>query len=320
MKTHGKFLLIFASCMVILGSILFVVAMSINGWDFTKLNIRNFQTNVHEITSDFNSIQLETDTADINFKLSSDGKCKVVCYEEEKTNHLVTVKDGILKITEQNQKEWYDYLGLNFGNSKVTVYLPQSSFDSLILNADTSDVVIDKELSFLNLDIRLSTGDAKIYSNVTNTAKIVSSTGDITIQNNSIGALDLSLTTGDVDIMNVTCQGEIKIKITTGDVDLMNVTCSKLTTTGDTGDLEMTNVIATQSFNIERDTGEVNFERCDAGEIYIETDTGDVKGSLLTPKIFMITTDTGDVRVPSTTSGGICKIITDTGDVKVTIN
>ena len=83
--------------------------------------------------------------------------------------------------------------------------------------------------------------------------------------------------------------------------------------------LEMNKVLATDGFFIERSTGDVELEDCDAEEISIETDTGDVSGSLLTEKIFFVSTDTGDVEVPKSTSGGRCEITTDTGDVEIAI-
>lgn len=43
-------------------------------------------------------ISMNTDTADIIFALSDDGKCKVECREEENAKHSVTVKDGTLVV------------------------------------------------------------------------------------------------------------------------------------------------------------------------------------------------------------------------------
>ena len=81
----------------------------------------------------------------------------------------------------------------------------------------------------------------------------------------------------------------------------------------------MKNVIAEDKFDIERSTGDVKFEKCDAAELFIETDTGSVKGSLLTEKIFLVETDTGSIEVPKSVSGGRCEIETDTGNVKIGI-
>jgi hypothetical protein len=40
---------------------------------------------------------------------------------------------------------------------------------------------------------------------------------------------------------------------------------------------------------------------------------------LYSEKIFFTETDTGDIRVPKSTSGGVCEIKTDTGDITFTI-
>ena len=86
---------------------------------------------------------------------------------------------------------------------------------------------------------------------------------------------------------------------------------------GDTGDILLSHVIATERLSIERGTGDVKVESCDAAEIFIETDTGDVTGTLLSDKVFVVETDTGRIDVPKTSNGGRCEIITDTGDILI---
>ena len=139
------------------------------------------------------------------------------------------------------------------------------------------------------------------------------------IEDTTAEKVNISLTTGRIEISNLDCKGELKLNTTTGDTKLYKVNCGNLVSTATTGDLEMSEVMASGSFSIERDTGDVEFDKCDAQEIFIETDTGDVDGSLLTEKIFFVTTDTGDVEVPKTASGGRCEITTDTGDIKIDI-
>ncbi len=78
-------------------------------------------------------------------------------------------------------------------------------------------------------------------------------------------------------------------------------------------------MIAGEQFSIDRSTGDVRFDRCDAPELLIKTDTGDVRGSLLSEKVFITQTDTGRVNVPKTVTGGTCQITTNTGDIKIEI-
>ena len=70
---------------------------------------------------------------------------------------------------------------------------------------------------------------------------------------------------------------------------------------------------------MERDTGDITFDKCDASDIYIKTSTGDVKGTLLTEKVFYTQTSTGNIDVPKTVNGGRCEITTSTGNIKINI-
>lgn len=113
--------------------------------------------------------------------------------------------------------------------------------------------------------------------------------------------------------------GEIEIKVSTGIVKLDGVRCEKLTSKGSTGDVFMKDVIVGESIFVERDTGDISFDACDAREIFAKTETGDIKGSLLSDKVFVAETDTGKISVPKNGNGGRCELTTDTGNIKIEI-
>lgn len=242
MKKTMKIWLGVATALVSIGLIILLVVLVVCKGDFTKLNTRKYVKNIYEINEEFSKVSIDTDISDIKFVLANDGKCKVECYEVEKSKHSVNINDETLVVKSNDNGKWYEYIGINISSPKVTVYLPESD---------------------------------KIE-----TIQIETSTGDISIADLSVGNIILSASTGDV--------------------------CLK-------------NVIATEAFNIELDTGDVEFEGADAAEIFVETDTGDIEGSLLTDKVFVVETDTGDIEVPKTTTGGKCEIITDTGDIEINI-
>ncbi len=86
-----------------------------------------------------------------------------------------------------------------------------------------------------------------------------------------------------------------------------------------TCEYSLKHVITADRFSIERSTGDVKFEGCDAAELYVKATTGSVSGTLLTDKVFLTDTKTGSVDVPGTVTGGRCEIRTNTGDIKVKI-
>ena len=118
-----KFWLIVALLLLVLGILLFSLIMMTNGFDIFG---DKSETNTHEVTEEFKDISLSTDTADILFLPSEDGKTKVVCHENPKAKHSVKVDDGTLTINEVDERKWYDYIGFNIYKTKITVYLPDS--------------------------------------------------------------------------------------------------------------------------------------------------------------------------------------------------
>ena len=322
MRTRTKVWLIIAASLVSIGGILFAGVMTTLRWDFMELATVKYETNTYEISEAFDGISMNTDTADIVFAFSDDGKCRVECHEEENAKHSVTVEDGTLTVELIDERSVYDfigYIGLNFGSPKITVYLPKAEYTSLLIHEDTGDIEIPKDFTFKDIDISLSTGDVDFCASASEMIKIKTSTGDIRVENISTGSLDLSVSTGKVTVSGVTCEGDVTVGVSTGKAYLTDIACENLVSNGSTGDISLKNVIAEENFSIKRSTGDVKFDGSDAAKIFVETDTGDVEGSLLTEKVFITETDTGSVDVPKTTTGGKCEVSTDTGDIKLEI-
>ena len=320
MNKTTKLWLIIATFILTLGLIIFVGAMATLKWDFTKLSTVKYETNSHEITQAYDNISIVTGTADILLLPSESENTQVVCHEQEKMKHSVTVKDGELSINAVDTRKWYDHIGINFDTSKITVYLPQKQYGSLSVKTSTGDISIPKEFAFKSITLSASTGDVTNYASAAETVKITTSTGDIRVENTSCNALELSLSTGRITVLNVACQNDVTVNVSTGKTSITDMTCKSLISNGSTGDISLTNVIASERFSIKRDTGDVNFDSCDAGEIFIKTSTGDIKGTLLSEKVFFYDTDTGRVDLPQTVTGGKCELTTNTGDIKIALN
>lgn len=297
MNKVTKILIIVASSLLVLGGVVFTLVMSSLSWDFSKLNTLKYAINVHEIEQEFDSIFIETDTADVKFILSTDGKNKVECLEQEKLNHKVSVVDGVLTVKINDERSWFEHVTLFGKKTHVNVYLSSEQLDNVTLKASTGDLEIGKEFSLNNLDVNVSTGDVTCKASVSQLLKV-------------------KVSTGDIDLFDLNAN-KIELRASTGDMELISVTCKILTTEADTGDISLTNVIASQSLNIKRSTGDVEFNGVDSLSINVETSTGDVEGTLLSGKIFDCDSSSGKVQVPNSTDGGICKVRTSTGRIKL---
>ena len=304
MSRPTKIWLIVAAALVILGIIIFVVVMTMLNWKFLKLGTVKYETNSYEIDESFRNISIDVDTSDIIILPSDDGKVKVVCYESIKEKHSVSVDNDTLIINTDDNRKWYDHIGIGFKSAKITVYLP---------------IIYIPEYNYLFLDIETSTGGVDISRGFHfGRVDIETSIGVIKINGMSAGDVELSASTGRIEISDIICEN-VEIEVSTGKTKLANVKCRSLESEGNTGDISLIDVIVREKIDIERSTGDVIFDSCDAAELHIVTDTGDVKGSLLTAKIFIPRTDTGRINVPKTTSGGVCEITTDTGNIIINI-
>ena len=305
-----------------------------------KFNFSSFLTpkhemKTHDVSEDFNTIKINTLDADISIFPSDDDSCKVICYENNKRSHTVSVSDGTLTVDCIDGRKWYDYIGINSGNTLLSIYLPKQEYASLYIKSQTGDVGIPAELSFVDIDVSVTTGDVKCYASVANAISIKASTGDIELENLSAKDISLRVSTGEIEVDSVSCEESFNVTVRTGRTELEDVRCKMLTTEGTTGKLFLSDVIASESISIKRDTGDVTLEACDAENLIIKTDTGDVtltacdaenliiktdtgdvNGTLLSDKIFFAKTNTGKTDVPKTTKGGTCEVTTATGDIK----
>ena len=342
-----------AGIFILLGGIMFTITGCASGWRFGGKQVKNSV----EVADSFYNIDIVSDIYDITFLPSQDGSCRLITCGNKRITHSAKVENGTLKIQIEDSRRWFERI-FNLHESSLTLYLPEAEYGSLCINEHTGDIEISN-YKFNNVDIKLSTGDVDIENIICGDFSLKLSTGDTSIDGITCNNFTTTGDTGDISLNNLTansnvsierstgdvnvntatvsgnlysktstgsnnislanCGGDIEVKVSTGKSLLSDITCANLTTTGSTGNLGMSNVIASGKFSIERSTGDVHFDKCDAAEIYVKVDTGDVTGTLLSEKIFQASTDTGKVQVPESWEGGKCKIETDTGDIKIAI-
>ena len=319
MSKSVKIWLITAAALVVLGAMVFGAAACSAGCNIAWLGTGEYETNAHEITEDFSGISVYTDTSKVVFAPSEDEKCTVVCYEEKKKRHSVSVENGVLTVELVDTRSWFERISW-FGNPKITVYLPKTEYFSLVVDEATGDVEIPNGFNFNSVDVSVSTGSVRCLSSAKERMKISTSTGNVSLDGVSTGSLNISVTTGRVTTSNVTCGGDVTISVSTGRLIASDITCSDFSTTGSTGEVSLKNVIAAGSLSIDRSTGRVDLDDCDAADVRIITSTGSVSGTLLSEKVFIARSNTGDIDVPQSATGGRCEITTTTGDIKIRIN
>ena len=320
MSTKTKIWLIVAVSLLLIGASLFGGALGMSNYDISKMQSKKYETNKYEFEDAFESISITTNTADIEVLASDDGSCKVVCYEDIKAKHSVKIKDGVLEITVNDQRKWYDHIGFFvFSSQKVTVYIPKGEYDNLTIKSTTNDVTVSENLSFDKADVTCTTGDVKFGASTKTALNIKTGTGDIEIQKSSHGDFNLTVTTGNIKVSHVRCNNAT-VNVSSGDTRIDGMVCTSFESDGSTGNIVMSDLVSAGNMKVSRGTGDIKLDKCDAANLTLSTVTGNIKGTLLSPKIFIHHSGTGSVNLPQTTTGGTCKITTSTGNINIKID
>ena len=257
--------------------------------------------------------------SDISFETSKNGGCQVVCAEDAKLKHVVTVENGVLTVRQKDERKWMDHVGVFKQTATVTVYMPAGQYEDLNVKTDTGDVTVPEDFGFRTIRIEGDTADVVSLAGASETAEFITDTGDIRIDHVLMGDVTMKTDTGRISLDSVSLFGALKISSHTGNVALTGLSCAAAEIETTTGKVTLTSCLIHGLLDIETDTGDVRLDASDADELEIDTDTGDVTGTLLTEKIFFVESHTGKIDVPRGMSGGACDITTDTGDVRIAI-
>ncbi len=313
-------LLIAAAFLMIIGILIVSAVFISSDFDLNDLSTTRYVSTTSEIKDPFANIIVNADTAGIEFIQSNDKQCRIICCDDDKITHQITVQDKTLTIDTVDDREWFEHIGISFSDPQITICLPENEYDSLAIDSKAGDIILPDKISFKSISISGSSGDVTCGSSVSRTAEIKLDTGNIFIDCINTGDLNVASATGSINIESSTAEGKINIESDTGTVNIKKTTCKGLSAKSETGAIVLQNTIAENNLNIEANTGDVLFENSDAGSISIVTNTGNVSGSILSEKIFLPKTSTGSVDVPKTSAGGRCEITTSTGDIKVNIS
>ena len=240
--------------------------------------------------------------------------------ESKKQIHEVKSENNTLYIKHQDQRRWFEKV-LNFSYFKrvVTVYLPATSYADAVIKSDTGEVNIPHDFSFNTLNVKTSTGDSTIKSDVATSTYVESSTGRISLADLSTKELSLKASTSDIYLESVKVEKDVVVNTSTGNIKTNALTAENFTSHCSTGKVQLANTLISNKIDIDTSTGDVKFQDSDADSLHIETSTGDVKGTFLTSKIFYVQSKSGKINVPVSSTGGICEVKTSTGDIVLSI-
>ena len=124
-----KKILIIAGIFATVGFVLALIGLILNGFVFPAAG--EYETTTYTVDTAFTDICVDASVADVTFVRSDTDICTVECSERENVRYAVSVNDGTLTIRVDDARKWYEYVEPLWGAMRVTVSLPQSSYETL---------------------------------------------------------------------------------------------------------------------------------------------------------------------------------------------
>ncbi len=320
MKTVCKVFLIIACSAIALGILSFTVVGIAVGWNYRKISNTKTETHTWQSRETVNKITVNTYISDISFRSGNPGEIKVVYNDSDKMPHKIDLKNGVLEITQTDERKWYEFFGLSFfENYDITVYLPEKDYESLTVKNQSGDISTDAELCFGSVTAETASGDIRFSSETKKELRLKSISGDICAVKVNAGELSVNTTSGDIDLTDIQCR-TLDVKSTSGDIDLIRIKIEEsLYLHGTSSDLRLERCTAGGEVIAQTVSGDIELLDSDGASLSFTTVSGDVEGSILTPKEFYTATVSGSVRVPQHTTGNRCDIRTTSGDIRISV-
>lgn len=257
MRKRTKFWIIIATFLIVVGGMLFMGVMQKLNWDFKKLSTIKYETNEYEIQEAYDNISILTNTSDVEILMSQDNSTKIICCEQEKVKHAVTVKNNTLEINVEDARKWYEHIGIAFGGSKITIYLPQRQYEKISIKDSTGNVLVES-ISVNSIYVEVSTGNVSF---VDIACKEISSKGS----------------TGNVFLKKAIAKEKISIERSTGDVKFEESDARDIFVKTDTGNVKGM-LLSDKVYIVETKTGSIDVPKTTSGGVCeITTSTGDIK-------------------------------------------
>lgn len=320
MKNTKKAILA-AVTLVAAGLVIAFGSLAAMDFDFKKTSTLHFVTNTYPVDETFTNISIEAIMCDIRLLPSEDDSCKVICNDSEEQGkamfHVVLVENNTLTIVTIDHRTWYNRIvGIYWGDLTITVYLPQTAYESLSVVNVSGKTTIPKDFSFTDAKIRSTSGDIDFLAPVEKDLSLKTVSGNLRAEGTNPKSLDVQSTSGDIDYADSIVSGDMNLDTVSGKIRCSNVSASgdiNMETTS--GKVTLSGVTAAKAMQIETVSGNIKLESCDADSLRLKSTSGDVSGTLLTEKKFLIDTTNGRVNVPASASDSKCKIKTTSGDI-----
>ena len=258
MSKAKKGWIIAATALTVTGVLVIAGALAAVGFDIKKLNTVEYTTVTEKIKSDFDSIDIDVNTADIKLEHTDEKECTVTFYEPEKLRFKAEIENKTLSVSYDDSREWYEYINFDLNSPEITISLPKTEYDKIGIETTTGNIDISS-LKANNIDFETTTGNIRTES--------------VNVDGNA----DLETTTGNIKLKDTVISGCLHIDCTTGNIHFDRADAADIYAETTTGNIKGT-LLSGKVFSADTTTGDIDLPKDgNGGKCKLETTTGNIK-------------------------------------------
>ena len=281
----NKFIKI-AFSLIITGIILICFATYLNNGNIprfsTNYDKKNYTVSINEI-KDLDLNILDSDIV-LEENTSSD-KIEVEYYTGIERKIVLTHTDKKLSVKENKNTFGVDIdFSIFSKKQKITIKLPKSSNINIDSLNKIGDLII-KDLNIKHLTANSKIGNVYLTNISTLDTEIKLSTGDLKINNfkSENNSLKIKTATGNIKLNNISGISNLNIDNNTGDIDLSSSTIKNINISNKLGNITINNLPneSTDNINLETNTGDISLFNLTANNsISLKSSTGNILAEL----------------------------------------
>lgn len=322
MKKYKKILLIVSAVCILVGFGMMTGAwFSLQSKDPDEISIMQFTEKSHSITDQFTRIEINTLNSSVEILPSKDGTCHIVCDDNEKLYHEVSVKESdqgtTLHITQHDEWEWYETIGGMYWNRDpvVTVYLPETEYSFFDIVSAGGDVTVTPGFQVQSAFFRTTSGNIVLSEIYANQLGVYSTSGDIGVRSIRVELeVYLENVSGFTQVEDLTST-DLTLATTSGDIILNAAVAEYMSVSAISGNVTLSSCKFSSTASINNISGFVEIIDSVCGEQTIHSTSGELRLRNVQTNMLELSSISGHIELWDVISKGNVYLQTDSGEV-----
>ena len=283
MKKHIKILIISSVISIFIGaSMLLGGLFALHSGAENAVAGLQFNEKSHTITDSFTKINIRTINSSIELLPSPDGVCRIVCSDNEKLYHQISVTESPsgsqLNINQVSNWKWYEMLYDLFreDNLSLRLYLPESEYALLHAHSSSGDITVAPDFRFQTVNTYTASGNTQMTALYAQHLTVSSVSGDLILRNLEIAEdAFLESISGFTQVENLKA-ANITTHASSGRMVLENASSDTLHATAVSGDILVLSGNFRDTAYFEASSGNIEIVDSEVSEQTIQTVSGNV--------------------------------------------